>query len=269
MAIENTNELESLLNLPEGTLTDAQASEEKVKIEIPKLVVMTEDEQNEQRENFKTTFGKAGLEIGIKTAREKYGLDFQGKNIDNLLEAHKTKVVTEALADAKVEPNKKIDELNIDLEKLRGLNEGLQKTIDNSKKANDEAEKRRGIEKTISSQLKGEYVLEKEDLLTLIETKLKPTFDDEGKLFFSKNGEAIKNKTTLSYETTENVLADFLTPYSKKPSGGAGGGDDTGAGGSSNLEKFNKEMTDKGVNAGSIQYNREMQKRIREKTLVL
>ena len=60
--------------------------------------------------------GTAAVEIAIKNARNELGLEFEGKTMANLIKAHEAKIK----ADAKIEPDKRVQELTAANEALRG-----------------------------------------------------------------------------------------------------------------------------------------------------
>ena len=265
MAIENISDLEKSLRLPEGTIKTAIESAEPIKVEIPDLKIFTNEEDEARINNLKTQFHTAGREIAIKTAREQHGLDFQGKTIDNLLDSYKAKV----LAEAKVEPNTKIEELMQDNGKLKSNIATLEQTLETTKKSIQIENQSRLINEKISSSITGELILPKEDIITIFKSKYATEITDDNKVVFKKDGEVLKNERTLDPLGVEDVMKGFLTPYIKGATGGAGAGDNTGGAGQSNLQKFNKEMESKSIKVGSSDYNREMQKRISDKTLVI
>ena len=81
----------------------------------------TKAQLDEAKENVKNDsetkkiWKNTGIEMAVKKAREELGLEFEGKTIKNLTDALSAKI----LADAKVEPNEKIQELKTSLEKLQ------------------------------------------------------------------------------------------------------------------------------------------------------
>ncbi len=266
MAIENLNDLEKSLKLPEGTLKAAIDNTENVKIEIPALVIRTTEEENTLRTNLKTEFGNAAVEIAIKKAREEHKLEFNGKTMDNLLKAYETK----ALAEAKIEPVKKIQELESDLGTLRTNVSTLQGQLvekDNQFKAEKQKYE---TDNLISSKITGDLVLPKEDVALIFKSKHSVELDETGKRVIKRGDEVLKHPTTLSPLTIDEVMKDFLPAYLKGPGGGAGGEDEPGAGSKTgSMAAFEKEMSKKEIYAGSSAFNQEMNKRIKEKTLVV
>ena len=270
MAIENIKELESSLKLEEGTIQKAIDNEKDVKVEVPEgLVIRTKEEEetfmNNKQTEFKTEFHTAGREIAIKDARKEHGLEFEGKTMENLLTAFKAKT----LADAKVEPTKKIEELEGSLTKLRGDLTTKDEEIE-TLNSTFKAEKQKTEKNTrVSSHIKGDLTIGKDDALTLFNNKFQTELTDEGALIIKKDGKVLKDKLE-SPRDLEDVMKEFLTPFAKPASGGAGGGDDPGSGtGTSSLEKFTKKLEKEGIKATSLEFQEKMNKAIRDKIVTL
>lgn len=269
MAIENIKELESSMKLEEGTIQKAIDSEESVKIELQEgLVIRTAEDDatfmNNKQAEFKTEFHTAGREIAIKEKARELGLELpKGKNMDSFTEA----IVAKTLEDAKVEPNKRIEELEGDKKKLVGNLESLQGDFDAAKNKFNIESQQRQVDTTLLSNIKGDLTQPAEDLLILFKAKHSSKLSESGALEISKGGDVMKNPTTLAPLTPKEVMGEFLTQYIKKPQGGAGGDDATGAGAKGSMEAFQKEMTDSGVRIGSEKFVQEMQKRLANKTL--
>ena len=90
------------------------ADEVDVTIE-PTLTVLTEAEATTLKNNEYNNGKVKGVEIAVKEAKEKKGLDFSGKTIDGLLDA----MTKKALEDAKVTPDAKVAEKEVEITNLR------------------------------------------------------------------------------------------------------------------------------------------------------
>lgn len=267
MAIGNIADLEKSLKLGEGSLQAAIDNKDSVDIEIPVLVIRTPDEDEELTANMKKEFHTAGREIAIKEARNELGLDFQGKTMANLLNAHKDLV----LKDSAVEPNEKIKGLQSDLDAVRNSFESQTADFDLFKNETKKAQSLNKINDQILGSMEGEFSLVKSDLLTLFNAKHSSQINEDGKLEFSQNGTVLKNDTTRSLLNVQEVVSAFTKDFAKntqKP-GGGGGGDDKGGGSQSSMEKFIKEMEGNNIAPGGSEFNEEMQKRINAGTLKL
>lgn len=264
--IENLTDLEKSLHLPDGSLDKAIKSADAVKIVLPELIILTKSDDDARINNLKTEFKTAGLEIGVKEARTKYGLDFTGKTIDNFAEALKTKILSEA----KIEPDKKVTEITNDLNIMRSNFDKATKDFNDLKVSFIAKENERKINDSVFSKIPENTTITKEDIATIFKSKYKMDLADNGSIVFKNGGdEILKNQTTLNPLTMDEVMTQFISPYIKPASGGAGAGDAAGAGKAGTLEAFGKEMIDKGVKENTQAFNLEMSKRIKDGTLKL
>jgi hypothetical protein len=104
------------LKLKEEDLAKAITEKDEVDLVIADdITVLTAAEQQTLKDNEYNRGKKAGPEMDVKAAKEKYELDFTGKTVDGLLEAYGKKV----LADAKVNPDKKVTELEAKVTNLQ------------------------------------------------------------------------------------------------------------------------------------------------------
>lgn len=210
---------------------------------------------------------KAGEEILIKTGREKYGLDFEGKTLDNFADAYRKKIEEESGK----EPSKKIQELTADMEKLRG-NLTTAQAEHEAYKGQQEAEKIRSKkDQTLTSFIpdKGLKVNKKLTVLALQQEGIDVDFDEKGNGIVTEKGETVKDSKTLAPVDPKAYITERLTSLElvAKADGGSGDGDDSGGGQASSYDKFTKEMEALGHSEGSAKYNEEMNKRISDKTL--
>lgn len=254
---------------------DQMLEKGEVNVPVDGLVIRTSEEE----ETFKTNLAKvkyddgkkAGAEMVIKEGREAFGLEFEGKTIQNFGEALKSKALTEA----KIEPDKRIKELEGDVETLRGNLKTVQGTFD-SYKEQVIAEKTRGKKDTFLLGLIPDQGLRVSKSITLSALKTEGGIDidytEEGTPFVTVNGVAQKNDTDLTYTNPKIFIGEKITEMGliDKPGGGGGGGDDTGGGGTpGSYDAFVKEMLGKDIHEGSLEFSEEMNKRINDKTLTM
>lgn len=255
--IENTAALEKAMNLPDGTITNAIASEENVSIEIPEMVIKTDDiivRTLDQEEIFKTNLRTAGAEKATKDLAREMGYKESTRSLKSLLDQHGTSV----LEGANKEPNETIKNLEADKLKLQNNITGLQTDLDESKLSFKKQIDSSNLNSQLLAGIKGEFVVPKEKVLTLIQPDIDAQLSDSGAVQFLKNGEVLKNKTTLAPLTIDEVIPDLTTQYLKKATGGNGGSDGTGKGKAGSMEAFLEEWDGKPVE----DMNREMIKRI-------
>jgi len=254
----------------------------EIKLETDKLIPKNDDHviyTKANFETFKTNLAdeeykkgkKAGGEMIIKDGREKHGLEFEGKTLDNFAEAYKAKVLKEA----EIEPDKKIKELEEDLGKVRKNFEDKTEEFNTYKTGVSEREARTKKDNKLLSFMPSTGLIVSEDIaLMAIKSKLglDVDFSEEGKSMIVKNGQHQKDGSTLEeLEYTSDFMVDQLKSINliEKPDGGSGKEDDKGGGGAGSYEKFVKEMKDNDINEGSEKFSEEMNKRIKDKTLVM
>jgi len=227
---ETLTKIASTLKLKVEDLETAIKSETEVSVDIPTLTVLTADELTARDENIgrtKYNEGKtAGVEMGVKELKNELGLEFDGKDIKSLVNA----VQTKTLADAKVEPNKKVEELNM-------VVANLQKTI-----AEKETEKSTILNQlqttTLNTKILGllpqnrSSVLNDDEYMTLVK-KVYEFAEEEGKLVVKKDGNIVRNATTQSPLEPKEVLDSFFTErkfieQKQGNQGGQGGGNSGG-----------------------------------------
>lgn len=225
---ETISKIATKLKLKVEDLESALKSDTEVGVEIPEVSVFTTEELTARDENIgkiKYNEGKtAGVEMGVKEVKNELGLEFDGKDIKSLASAIKTKT----LEDAKIEPNKKVDELNT-------VVANLQKTI-----AEKETEKSQLVNQLQTTTLNTKIVslmptnrnanLNDSEYLTLVKASFEFA-EEDGKMVVKKDGNIVRNATTQSPLEPKEVIESFFTEkkFIQTPGngGGAGGGNST------------------------------------------
>ena len=130
MALENLNEIEKAFGLTDGQLVDMINSEEKHSLDLSELVIEPKSIYEERIKNIKTDSAVMAREVTVKKVRDAFGLEFQGKYEENLIEALKgrdEKIKSEVIKD----PEERYTTLKSDFEKLQqNLNAEIQKRSD-------------------------------------------------------------------------------------------------------------------------------------------
>lgn len=225
------------------------STEDEVNITIPELHVLTPEELSTRDANSKKNGyneGKtASIEMYVKETKEALGLEFEGKDPKKLIEA----VQSKTLADAKIEPSKKIEELNGVISKLQGNLTALE-----SEKLN----------------LQGQFEATKTDakLLNYLPKNRLSTFNDEeyltiikkdheivtedGKLVVKKGGEIVRNATTQAPLEVNEVISNIFTErkWISDEQGGQGGRGGQGSKGSGGVILKRSELDAKFTSEG-------------------
>lgn len=271
MAIKNLSAIEKTLKLPEGTLKKALESSDELEVNISDVVVHSKTEYEDLKNNLRG----AGIEIGLKKISQELGVDAKDPDaiLKHITEARKADIA-KALEEAKMNPDKRVAELSNDLEKIKAEHKQVLE-----QKTKLESDWR--VEKE-TSLFHGELMkhIPAENLVLPREKVLKNLIDDmssdgisyeinSGNVLFKDANGVIKDNI-LNPVKADSVLNKYLTNYVKQVEGGSGAGDSgTGKGKPGTLDSFNKTMETKGIKQSSADYNREMQKAISEKTLVV
>jgi len=183
-------------------------------------------------------------------------------------EAFKTKILT----DAKIEPTKKIQELETEKKTLQENYRTLESEFTGFKTTITEKETRSKKDNTLLSFIPTTGLKVNRDI-TLMALKnqagIDIAFDETNAMFVTENGQAVKDPKMLTYADPKQFIHDKLTALDliEKPKGGGGGGDDDKGGQASNYDKFVKEMEGNNISEGSQDFGIEMNKRVKDGTL--
>lgn len=264
-----------------GVIIEMEQEEVSKAIEAGEVTIQSDElvtYKKDQFETFKTNLandeykkGKtAGVEMTIKDAREKHGLEFEGKTFDSFTEAFKTKILT----DAKIEPTKKIQELETEKKQLQENYKTLESEYTGFKTTISEKETRSNKDAKLLSFIPATGLKVSQDI-ALMALKMKggidAAFDESNVMFITENGQAVKDSKTLEYGDPKQHILDKLTALDliEKSEGGKGEKDEIGKGQASNYDKFVKEMETNGISEGSEKFGEELNKRVGNKTLVM
>lgn len=271
--IINGNEVE----VSDESLTTAiENKTESIDVKMEGVTIRTEEEETTFVENTKGLGKVDGIEMGRKNVFKALGIEPEGahKGDDKAaaaLNAWAQGKVTTALTDAKIEPDKKVTELNEQIETLKG-------TITTTEGERDEALSthiafKRGItrDKSIVNNMPDNLKHSKEDMLLIFNNKKKTGFNDSGVLVgFDESGNVMKSSTTGDPLPIKDVVSTFFnnnTQYIKENGGGAGGGDSKGNEGKQTFVEFAAEMRTKNVEMNSVAWNEEVATRQKNGTL--
>lgn len=215
-------------------------------------VLRTSEEETTFIENHKKDARKEGLEIAVKQYREEFG--FEGRSIDKLIDAVKSKTLEEA----KIEPTEQLKKIQSTLqEKETALQSALSRV--NDKDAEFKSYKNQTkLDQKLDGLIPANTILPKEDIKLILKNKLKFDFDEEGNvLALDAMGNVIKDTTTANPKDAKSVIEAFFQDnqsYLKPIEGGSGGGDSTPGAGKKSIDDFIKEQNDKGIKPNSKEF---------------
>lgn len=228
--------------------------------------------------NLKAEEKRKGEEIGRKELFQKLDLDIEGtgahKSVDKSIEfinGWTDKLKTEAVNEAKVEPDKKVQQLQSDLETAKGTIQSLTGEKTDLQSKFDNYKKDVTVKTTLSSHIPDNISIPKDDMLMILGSRVKTGFDDNGNLVaLDAQGNIKKDPTTLNPVSLKDEIKGFFDNnpnYLKAAQGGSGGGDSGGGSGKQTLDDFTKEMSDAGHAPNSESFNEIMNERIKNGTL--
>lgn len=226
-------------------LTKAQEENTPIVLEGD-YVVREKTEEESFVANLKNEAKTAGLEIAIKEQRNALGLEFQGKTMENLIKA----VQEKAIQDAKIEPEEKVKNLMKDIETLKSTVQTVTAEKDQLEGSFKSFKMESTVNNTLSSLIPENIVLPKEDMMLIVKNKLAFDVDDQNRLLVKKNGEVLKNPTTLDPIAPKDAIQSFFNEnpqYIKSVDGGRGAGDSGSGSGKTTVEQFMEQKAKEGI----------------------
>jgi hypothetical protein len=272
--IKNLKDIETALGLKEGEFKTLYEDKEEKEIPISDFEITPKKDYETRIKNIEKSKYDEGKTVGVETTkkeiREAFGVDFSKKiEIPELKNVISSKIIE----DAKIEPDKKVKELQTDLEKMRGNYETEKQSRERIENEFKQKEKTRTINTNVLSLLPKETIIPVEEAAELALRKaasdgIVPDMSESGGIIFKKGDEILKDKNLVPLKADE-VLKNYFSPYIKPATGGDGGKDNPGQGGPGSFQAFGDEMATKGIKENSAEFNSEMNKRIANKTLIL
>jgi hypothetical protein len=256
--VSNIDSILGKLSIDKETFVKAMQSEEEIEIEFSTPPTEFSPDSFSEDENFLTyqrNFAEeqktAGKEMAIKEARNKYGLDFQGKTMDNLVAS----AMAKAEAEATVDPNKKVEQYKGDIDGLREQINSITSERDQFKGQIDQIKSDYSLERTLFGQVKNDdnYSLPADDMVALYKMKTQLGFDEGSHVILTPSGDPLKDslKNPIS---VENHFSEFTKNYLKTPTGGTGGADETPTG-KKDFDGFIDGLIEQGLQPNSPEWN--------------
>jgi hypothetical protein len=219
-------------------------SDEEVEIKASKVNLLTDDEIDEMKTTISTGSKdkgyvdgmKAGAEQLVKAIRTGKGLEFEGKlkygdegKIDfNATAAHVSEHFEhKVLADAKIEPEKKILELEKTLKKVQDTYDSEKQSWEQKQKEFDTNQKKLKQDYFLETTIPDVEVLKKKQLVTLFQNDgYNVDFDDNGNPFPVQFGKRMVDKMEKPIPM-ETAFAEFIERNNwNRKTAGKGGSDD-------------------------------------------
>lgn len=253
MAIKNLDELAKFVKGGADVLQKALTTDEEVHVELMDGSFVSDEQletlKNDVIESRKPILQGVGYDFAMKDIKKDFEIEIEGKDRKKIVEAIKNKIIS----DAKIEPDKKVNELNQSLENLRKQYaidlEAKDSELNKYKNHLTEIRTNEDLLKHVPEGLNG---IDKEDFITLAKTKAAFTYD-EGKLVVKQGDTILKDKYEKPIEPK-----DFLTQLASQKNwiktDGRGGGDDKGNGGNQfkSLSDVYRYMEQNGISPTSL-----------------
>lgn len=252
-------QIAKFLKIKETDLQTAIADEKEVDLTLPEISTFTTDELATRDKNQKSqgyNEGKTtGVEMLIKEQKEKHGLEFEGKDVDKLIDSIKTKTLT----DAKLSPDKKVEELNKALETVQSNLIVLQ----TEKSELENKLKTQSLNSSILSVFPANRIATLKDDESLLLLQREYTFvEEDGKLVAKKGNEIVRDKTTQAPLEVKDVIADYFKTRNWLSEEDPGNTDKTGRGGNNGkpvvylkLSDIEKSFTEQGKSLTGEEFN--------------
>ncbi len=262
---ETIKSIENLLGLNADELANALSNEKEVDLTISKSKAFSSDEWDshltnvdaEKKERYDS--GKeAGVGMNIRDLKEKIGMDYEGKSPELFIQKYKEFVIKEA----KIEPDKRITNLEQDNEQLRTTITAKDLEIKTATDSVGKLKTNFEIEKQYDQYIpKNAEGWKFEDLKTIVKANVNIGIVDNKPVLVDPDGEVIKNDLREPVKIADGIN-DFLLTRNIKTTNGRGGGDSNlkTDGGITNYAAFEKKMIDQGINPKSIDAQLELNK---------
>lgn len=228
-------------------LEEAIKSDSEVQLEVPELKKQDDlegwlsPEQKQEFGNNRFQEGKTAMsEIKAKELKEKFQIDVEGKDLDNVINSY-VELREKKAANGNSEW---LDEKK----KLQSTIQAMQEDLSNKDREFNDKLFNIDVRNKIMSEMPKDAVLSAEDLTTLMLNKYTPKNDNGSTVFFkgdTKLKDNVENPLSI-----KDVVSQFITEGNYKKPDGMGGGD-TGGGSSTqkfkNTEEFYKYCEKNGI----------------------
>lgn len=252
--------LAALSKLSVADLEKAIAEKDEVPLTIAEgLQVFTGDELNTLQKNKYDAGSIAGIEIAVKDAKTKMGLEFTGKTIDGLVDAATKK----AIAEANKNPDQRVVELQGKIDALQGNVSKYETTIAEKEAAMNSLRDTFELGKHVPAPKEGGVAYSQDEVIAIMKMR---GYDfkrnSEGKMEPYKAGEVMRDKLGNAMP-----LGDVVTGFMKEARyitdeegldnpGGRGGKDKTGGGKITKMSQLKAKFQAEGKNLNGEEFSK-------------
>lgn len=242
--------LAELSKLTPEALTEAITKPEEVEITIPdKLTVFSETELNTFQKNKYEDGRKAGIEMGVKDAATKLGIEFSGKTIDGLLDAATKK----ALADADKNPDQRVTELSAKIATLQGNITQFQTQIQDKETAMKQLQDNYELFRHVPAPVDGGVNYSQDEVIAVMKMRgYEFKRDADKKMVAYKDGQPQQDQLGNALpvgDIVKGFMKEARYISEEAPTPGGRGGSDKGGGSGGKVTKMS-ELEKKYIDAG-------------------
>ena len=256
---ETIEQIQTTLGIQDNALVTAFEAEEVKSVDLPEVKVFTPEQLTEREDTLKTNLRQAGLEIGLKEFSKAKGWE-QVKNINALLELHKTDVLKEA----DIKPNEKLQQKESMIEELRGKLTALESEKSAIENTYSQKTKTLEIESYLSSlipdKLEGNFT--KKDYLALLKSDYSFDQSEDGKMIIKdKDGKLMQDELLNNVDPSTEVKTWFenkYKPVEQEPARGRANEPKpsvSSVAGITNKAEFNEYCTAEGISSNEDRAN--------------
>lgn len=259
---ETIKQIAGFLKIKESDFTAAIKDEKEVDLSIDSsLQVYTSDEVTTLKNNEYNSGKVKGVEMAVKETKEKLGIEFTGKTIDGLV----TAATAKAIADAKIEPDKQVRDMQ---EKLATVQNSYKQLEIQFKEKEGEVETTKiksEVFKHIPTFGENSPALGQDEVLSLMKANGYDFKNENGKVVTYKDGKQVIDKVSNPLEV-KDVVTGFLKE--KKLVGeehtpaGRGGGSGKPAGNYATLSEMKKDYESRGISLQGAEFSQAVQKAV-------
>lgn len=228
IAKETLKKIADVLKLDVSDFEAKLKSDKEETLEVP--VLYTEDDKTAFGTNRFNDGKKAATEIAVKDLKTKYGLEFEGKSLDNALEAYSEKKI----AEAKLTPDRQVETLKGERKQLQDRLNILEGEKTELIKTHNDKMFQVETRASVFSHIPKNTIIPTEDLAILFTNSHRVVKEDDRVVIYK--GDQKLQDSVLNPIPLKDAIAAFAEPYIKKE--GMGGGDDKGGGAGTKYSKM-------------------------------
>lgn len=260
-------DIQKLAALAKVKVEDLEAAikdpEEKTIDVADGLHVFTETEITTLKTNEYNRAKVAAVEIAVKDAKEKMGLDFTGKTIEGLIDAASKK----AVADAKIDPDKKVQELQEKLTTVQNSYKDLEAKLSEKETEISSVKINSEVFKHIPSFGENAPALAQDEVLQLMKANGYDFKNENGQVVAYKAGKQVQDKLSNPVDIKE-VVTGFLKEKKlltkEETPGGRGGGNGTPPAKFSSMTELKKHFEANGKSLLGSEFSEAVSKAVKD-----